>query len=114
MIGKRDESPNVADMETAFTTFRDEVIAKRKTQMEADLVDVEDPKVYKVDADKVPIITSEWIANQIPRGSVCKQGSCCGIAVNSDGNNEYNVCLPSNISTVPVDSTAADALTYYF
>jgi hypothetical protein len=31
MIGKRDESPNVADMETAFTTFRDEVIAKRKT-----------------------------------------------------------------------------------
>jgi hypothetical protein len=39
--------------------------------MEADLVDVEDPKVYKVDADKVPIITSEWIAKN-PRGSVCK------------------------------------------
>lgn len=72
--------------------------------MQDDMADGEVTKERKLGTDKVPILTREWIKKQIPRGEVCKQESCCGIAINPDGNNEYNVCLPAALSLVPVDT----------
>ena len=73
--------------------------------MEADLAEGEPTKETKLGDDKVPIVTREWIKKQIQRGEVCKPESCCGVAINPDGNDEYNVCLPAALSLVPVDTT---------